>query len=85
MQDIVEMMRKPNSISKHYNAGFISIISIIIVGQVLITNVFGELFGVKELSFKDWMLLIAVTSPVLLIGEIVRIVINKFLKVGENN
>lgn len=79
IQDICEMMRKPSSISKHYNAGFIGIIFIIVVGQILITNVFGDLFGIRDLSFKDWMLLISVTSPVLLIGEIIRFVRNKKL------
>jgi Ca2+-transporting ATPase len=79
IQDICEMMRKPSSISKHYNAGFIGIIFIIVVGQILITNVFGDLFGIRDLSFKDWMLLISVMSPVLLIGEIIRFVRNKKL------
>lgn len=77
IQDLIEMICRPSSISKHYSTGFISIIFVIIIGQILITNVFGEMFGVEALSFNDWMWLIAVTSPVLWIGDLYRLIRNK--------
>ena len=78
IQDIGEIVRCPSSISKYYSTGFISIIFVILIGQILITNVFGEMFGVEALSFNDWMLLIVVTCPVLLISDLYRFVRNKF-------
>ena len=78
MQDLGDMICHPTSISKHYSAGFLSIIVVILAGQILITNVFGEMFGVEALSFNDWMWLIAVTCPVLVIGDIYRFIRNRF-------
>lgn len=78
IQDLGDMICHPTSISKHYSAGFLSIIVVILAGQILITNVFGEMFGVESLSFNDWMWLIAVTCPVLVIGDIYRFIRNKF-------
>lgn len=43
----------------------------------MITNVFGEMFGVEALSFKDWLFLFVTTSPVLLIGDTLRLLKNK--------
>ncbi|MBQ0019815.1 MAG: calcium-translocating P-type ATPase, PMCA-type [Bacteroidales bacterium] len=78
IQDLGDMICHPTSISKHYSAGFLSIIVVILAGQILITNVFGEMFGVEALSFNDWMWLIAVTCPVLVIGDIYRFIRNRF-------
>ena len=77
IQDLAEMIKNPASIKRHYSKGFITIIAVILTGQVLITNVFGELFGIDALSLKEWLLLIAITSPVLLVGDIFRLVRNK--------
>lgn len=77
VEDIIDMVKSPSSIGKHYSTGFIIIIFVIIIGQILITNVFGEMFGVEALSLKDWLLLICVTCPVLLIGDIFRLLRNK--------
>ena len=77
IQDIGDMIRQPSSISKYYGTGFLFIIFVILIGQILITNVFGEMFGVEALSFNDWLWLIAVTSPVLLIGDFYRFIRNK--------
>ena len=80
LQDLREMCRRPASIRQHYSTGFITILFVILLGQVLITNVFGEMFGVEALSLQDWLLLLAVTSPVLLIGEVYRLVRHWFAK-----
>lgn len=77
VQDIVDIIRHPQSLSKHYSTGFIGIIFVIFIGQILITNVFGEMFGVEALSFNDWMLLILVSCPVLIIGDLYRLIRNK--------
>lgn len=59
-----------NSFSK----GFLFITIAILIGQVLIVQCAGSLFNVEPLALKDWLLIIAMTSPVLLLPEIWRTV-----------
>lgn len=77
IEDLIDMVKHPSSISRHYSTGFVSIIFVILIGQIIITNVFGEMFGVEALSFKDWLFLFVTTSPVLLIGDTLRLLKNK--------
>ncbi len=51
---------------------FILVASTIIIGQLMIVEFGGELFRTVSLSFRDWMIVIAGTSVVLWIGEVVR-------------
>lgn len=52
--------------------GFVLIALVILVGQLFIVNFGGEMFSVTPLTWKDWLLTFVLTSPVLLIGELVR-------------
>ena len=52
--------------------GFVLIAMLIFAGQLLIVNVGDELFNVVPLRFSDWILIIASTSSVLWIGELLR-------------
>lgn len=52
--------------------GFLGIVAAIIVGQGIIMTIAGDLFNVEAISLKHWAMIIAGTSSVLLIGEIVR-------------
>ena len=52
---------------------FLFIVAVIIAGQVLIINLGGSFFNVTPLRLSDWLLIIAGTSPVLLIGELYRL------------
>ena len=54
--------------------GFVLIALVILVGQLFIVNFGGEMFSVTPLTWKDWFLTFVLTSPVLLIGEVVRVV-----------
>lgn len=73
LQDIMDVVRKPNNFSMHYSVGFIMIVFIIIFGQVLIVNIFGEMFGVSALSLDDWLWMLIYTCPILILGEITRV------------
>ena len=53
--------------------GFMLIALLIFGGQILIVECGGQLFNVVPLSLTDWLLIIAATSPVLWIGEIIRL------------
>ena len=54
-------------------AGFELIAAIILFGQILIVTFGGEFFNVVPLNLSDWLVIIAATSTVLWIGEIVRL------------
>lgn len=52
--------------------GMALVLVLILVGQVLIVEFGGSIFRTVPLSFHDWMLCIAVTLPVLIVGELWR-------------
>jgi Ca2+-transporting ATPase len=52
---------------------FLMIVALIFVGQIVIVTFGGELFGVVPLAFVDWARIIAGSSVVLWIGELIRL------------
>lgn len=52
---------------------FLLIVGLILVGQILIVQFGGMMFGVVPLKMTDWGVIILATSPVLLLGELARI------------
>ncbi len=54
-------------------SGFAMIALIILIGQVFIVELGGEFFNVTPLKFMDWVWIIASTSVVLWIGELIRL------------
>lgn len=52
--------------------GFLFVLFIVLVGQVLIVQLGGEMFHVLPLSAAEWGWIVLFTSPVLLIGELYR-------------
>ncbi len=54
--------------------GFELALVIILVGQFVIVTFGSEMFGVEPLKWQDWLICLLGTSPVILIGEIVRLV-----------
>lgn len=53
--------------------GFIAVAIIILVGQFLIVTFGGEVFRTVPLEWRDWGIILGVTSVVLWLGEIVRL------------
>ncbi|MDR2474530.1 MAG: cation transporting ATPase C-terminal domain-containing protein, partial [Bacteroidales bacterium] len=56
------------------SSGFMAIALVILGGQWLIVTVGGEMFNVVPLKLADWGIIISITSLVLWIGEITRLV-----------
>lgn len=54
-------------------SGFIAILAIVLVGQVLIVSVGGQFFNVCPIRFTDWCIIIASTSLVAVTGGIIHI------------
>lgn len=57
----------------HGLKGFITAAVLIIAGQVIIVNLGGEMFNVVPLKLSDWLIIMAATSMVLWIGELIRL------------
>jgi Ca2+-transporting ATPase len=72
--DIIDLFRNPKRVKESYNKYFLLIAMVIIVGQVLIVTFAGEIFNVEPISLDDWLWLIVITSPVLIIPDVVRFV-----------
>jgi Ca2+-transporting ATPase len=51
---------------------FLLIVTVIAIGQICMTQFGGEVFRTVPLSFKEWVVIIVATSPVLWVGEIIR-------------
>ena len=54
-------------------SGFGLIALFILLGQVVIVTIGGEFFSVVPLKFTDWLIIIAATSLVLWLGELLRL------------
>ncbi|MBQ9253191.1 MAG: calcium-translocating P-type ATPase, PMCA-type [Bacteroidales bacterium] len=74
LRDIISSVKDGENITKNNSIGFISIVFVIFFGQVFIVNVLGEMFGVSPLSFMDWLWILILTCPILLIGDAIRII-----------
>ena len=74
--DIVDLFRNPAKVKESYSMGFIWISLVIVLGQILIVTFAGKMFSVDSLDFIDWILILAVTSPVLIVSDIFRTISN---------
>ena len=54
------------------NRSFLMIAAIILLLQIVIVQFGGEFFRTEPLTFKEWIMIIASTSLVLIAGEILR-------------
>ena len=79
IQDLWTIIRKPSTLVLHYSKGFLLIVVAIFVGQVVIVNVCGGLFDVAALSWSDWKWIVIITSPILIISDVIRL-----LRTGVN-
>ena len=71
--DIVDLVRRPAVVKESYSLYFVLIALVILLGQVLIVNFAGDLFGVAPLPFSDWTWILLLTSPILFIPDILRL------------
>jgi Ca2+-transporting ATPase len=54
------------------NRTFMTIMALIVIGQVLMVSFGGQVFSVEPLKWLDWLVIAAVTSSVILFAEIMR-------------
>ena len=78
LQDIKDTFNgNRQKVKESFSAGFFWIAMLIIVGQVIIVSFGGQMFGVAHLSVSDWLWLLLLTSPVLIVADIFRYIKNK--------
>lgn len=70
--DIVSLFRGDGRIKESYNRYFLLILAVILVGQILIVTFAGELFNVSPLTFQDWVWIALITSPIIIVPDLVR-------------
>lgn len=70
--DIIDLFRGAKHVKESYNRYFLFILAVILGGQILIVTFAGELFNVAPLALKDWGWIVLITSPVIIIPDIVR-------------
>lgn len=82
--DIVDLFRQPSKVKESYSQGFFWISLVIVLGQILIVTFAGRMFNVSPLEPQDWLWILAITSPVLIVADIVRTIVN-IVKKHTNN
>ena len=74
MLDLVDLFKKPAAVKNTYSRGFIVISLTIVLGQIFIVSVAGRMFNVSPLAVGDWLWILLLTAPVLVLGDLVRTV-----------
>ena len=77
IQDLLELSTNSKKVKESYSAGFMWIVLVILVGQIMIVTYAGRMFNVSPLSLSDWCWVLLITSPVLIVSDLVRFVCNK--------
>lgn len=72
--DIVDAIRKRRPLKESFSAGFFWISLVIVLGQILIVTYASPMFGVEPLKATDWLWIIIITSPILIVADVIRTV-----------
>jgi P-type Ca2+ transporter type 2C len=64
------------------SSGFLIVLAAILLGQIMIVQFGGDVFRTVPLNLKDWLIIIASTSGILLAGEIKRMIIKQKHKIN---
>ena len=70
--DFVDLFRNRKAVTESNSSGFWIIVAVILVGQILIVNFAGGFFNVEPLTVQDWLWLMLITSPVLIVPDLLR-------------
>ena len=76
IQDIADRVRKKVRLKGSFGKGFVWIALVILFGQILIVTFAAPAFNVAPLTLPDWLRILLITSPVFIVSDIVRGLIN---------
>ena len=71
--DMVDLVRKPTVVKESFSSGFVWISLVIVLGQILIVTFAGRMFNVSPLALNDWLWIMLITLPVLVLGDLMRL------------
>ena len=74
--DLIDLIRSPRKVKESYSSGFLWISMVIVFGQILIVTFAGKMFNVSPLQPTDWLWIIAITAPVLVVADVFRTIYN---------
>ncbi len=74
IQEGIDFFTDRKLFREHFSLAFHWILLVILLGQILIVTFAGSMFNVSPLSLQDWIWILIITSPVLIIGDIIRFV-----------
>ena len=80
VQDIVALFADPHKVKESYSWGFFWIVLVILLGQILIVTYGGTMFSAAPLTLSDWCWIMIITSPVLIVADIIRFIWNRVAK-----
>ncbi len=72
LQETVDFFGNRARFREYFSPAFLWILLVILLGQILIVNFAGTMFNVAPLSWQDWGWLLLITSPVLVLADLVR-------------
>lgn len=78
LQDIIAIVKRKLRFKEVFGWGFMSIVAVILIGQILIVNCASQMFHVAPLGISDFLLLLILTSPVLIAVDLLRSFVNAF-------
>ena len=70
--DVIDRFGNRKAVESSFSKGFFWIALVIVLGQILIVTFAGPVFNVERLDFRDWMWILIITSPVLILADVVR-------------
>ena len=70
--DVCSMFSKKGRQRVSFSTGFFFVVAIILVGQYFIVQFGGEMFSTDPMSWHEWGLVLLLTSPVLIIPDVLR-------------
>lgn len=74
IRDLMRGREGRETMRRQMSWGFLGIAALILVGQIVIVSFGGEMFNIaRALTIVEWLLIIFGTSPVFIIGELLRL------------
>ncbi len=78
MADLFDLARRPQKVRDSFSQGFILISLVIVIGQIIIVSFASQMFNVSPLHAYDWLWIMIITAPVLVVADLFRTIINLF-------
>lgn len=78
--DCIDIFRRPSAVNESFSFGFLWISLVIVLGQILIVNFASRMFNVSPLALNDWLWIMLITLPVLVLGDAMRLIRNLLKK-----